>query len=55
MLSLDALLALVGPAKEADELRPRRPRHDWVRGEVQCLIRLRRNGGTRRCGVLLDI
>ncbi len=38
MVSLDALLALVGPSKETDELRPRRPRHDWVRGEVQCLM-----------------
>jgi len=38
MVSLDALLALVGPAEKTQEPKRRRRRHDWVRGEVQCLM-----------------
>jgi len=38
MVSLDALLALVGPAKETEEPKRRRRRHQWVRGEVRCLM-----------------
>jgi hypothetical protein len=36
MVSLDALLALVGPPGETEEPKGKRRRHDWVRGEVQC-------------------
>ncbi len=38
MVSLDALLALVGPSTGTDKPKRRRRRHDWVRGEVQCLM-----------------
>ena len=38
MVSLDALLALVGSPKETAEPKRRRRRHDWVRGGVQCLM-----------------
>ena len=38
MVSLDALLALVGPAEKTEVAKRRRRRHDWVRGDVQCLM-----------------
>jgi hypothetical protein len=38
MVSLDAYLALAASLEEADEPKPRRRRHDWVRGEVRCLM-----------------
>ncbi len=38
MVSLDALLALVGPAEKTGEPKRSRRRHDWVRGDVQCLM-----------------
>jgi hypothetical protein len=38
MVSLDALLALVASPKNTEEPKRRRRRHDWVRGEVQCLM-----------------
>jgi hypothetical protein len=38
MVSLDAYPTLAGSLEEADEPKLRRVRHDWVRGEVRCLM-----------------
>jgi hypothetical protein len=38
MVSFDALLALVTPLEEADKPKQTRRRHNWVRGEVRCLM-----------------
>jgi hypothetical protein len=37
-ISLNTLLALAGSLEEAEKPRRARPRHDWVRGDVRCLM-----------------